>query len=61
MRVVLSDVEGLSYEDIALNLAIPIGTVRSRLYRARRQLQDRLHAYAVDAGFGARAGRGAAA
>ena len=50
--VVLSDVEGLSYDDIALNLDIPIGTVRSRLYRARRVLQERLLTFAVDAGYG---------
>lgn len=50
--VVLSDVEGLSYQEIAAALMIPIGTVRSRLYRARRQLQESLMAYAIDAGFG---------
>ena len=59
--VILSDVEGLSYQDIALNLDVPVGTVRSRLYRARRMLQERLHDYAVDAGFGASAGRDEAA
>jgi RNA polymerase sigma-70 factor (ECF subfamily) len=50
--VVLSDVEGFSYEEIAEMLAIPIGTVRSRLFRARRQLQETLMVYAIDAGFG---------
>jgi len=49
--VMLSDVDGLSYEEISTCLGIPIGTVRSRLYRARRQLQEMLLAYAVDAGF----------
>jgi RNA polymerase sigma-70 factor (ECF subfamily) len=49
--VVLSDVEGFSYEEIAEMLAIPIGTVRSRLFRARRQLQESLIVYAIDAGF----------
>ena len=49
--VMLGDVDGLSYEAIAACLDIPIGTVRSRLYRARRQLQEMLLAYAVDAGF----------
>ncbi|MEO5590304.1 MAG: sigma-70 family RNA polymerase sigma factor [Gemmatimonadaceae bacterium] len=48
--VVLSDVEGFSYEEIALLLDVPVGTVRSRLYRARRRLQDSLLSYAVDAG-----------
>lgn len=50
--VVLSDVEGLSYEEIAETLGIPMGTVRSRLFRARRQLQEALMIYALDAGYG---------
>jgi RNA polymerase sigma-70 factor (ECF subfamily) len=49
--VVLSDVEGLSYEEIADMLGVPMGTVRSRLFRARRQLQESLMVYALDAGF----------
>jgi RNA polymerase sigma-70 factor (ECF subfamily) len=49
--VVLSDVEGFSYEEIAEALRIPMGTVRSRLFRARRQLQESLMVYAIDAGF----------
>jgi RNA polymerase sigma-70 factor (ECF subfamily) len=48
----LVDVEDLRYEEAADVLAIPIGTVRSRLYRARRQLQETLVHYAIDAGFG---------
>jgi RNA polymerase sigma-70 factor (ECF subfamily) len=48
--VVLSDIEGLSYEEIAAQLEIPIGTVRSRLYRGRRHLQEQLMVYALDAG-----------
>jgi RNA polymerase sigma-70 factor, ECF subfamily len=51
--VVLSDVEGYSYEEIAVALDIPIGTVRSRLYRGRRHLQEALMVYAMDAGLGA--------
>jgi RNA polymerase sigma-70 factor (ECF subfamily) len=42
MVVVLSDVEGRSYEEIAELARIPIGTVKSRLHRARRVLQARL-------------------
>lgn len=40
--VVLSDVEGRSYEEIAEMVRIPVGTVKSRLHRARRVLQARL-------------------
>ena len=46
----LVDVEDLRYEEAAEALGIPIGTVRSRLYRARRQLQESLLDYAADAG-----------
>lgn len=48
--VVLVDVEEFRYEEAAQLLGIPVGTVRSRLYRARRQLQESLVEYAVDAG-----------
>jgi RNA polymerase sigma-70 factor (ECF subfamily) len=50
--VVLSDIEGYSYEEIAETLGIPMGTVRSRLFRARRHLQAALMVYAIDAGYG---------
>ena len=49
--VQLVDVEGMSYEDVASALEVPIGTVRSRLFRARRVLQDALIQHARDAGF----------
>jgi len=42
MVVVLSDVEGYSYEEIGLMLSVPVGTVKSRLHRARQTLQGRL-------------------
>lgn len=42
MVVVLSDIEGRSYEEISETLRIPVGTVKSRLHRARRMLQSRL-------------------
>ncbi|MBA3656541.1 MAG: RNA polymerase sigma factor [Gemmatimonadaceae bacterium] len=48
--LILSDMEGFTYEEIAGMLEIPVGTVRSRLYRGRRKLQESLLAYAVDAG-----------
>ncbi len=44
--VVLVDMEGLEYAEAAKVLGIPIGTVRSRLARARMQLYDRLQDYA---------------
>jgi len=47
----LVDVEDLKYEEAADVLGIPLGTVRSRLYRARRQLQEKLVQHAIDAGF----------
>lgn len=47
----LVDVQDLRYEEAAELLGIPVGTVRSRLYRARRQLQQVLVEFAVDAGF----------
>ncbi len=40
--IVLRDVEGLTYEEIAETLAISMGTVKSRLWRARSQLRQRL-------------------
>jgi RNA polymerase sigma-70 factor (ECF subfamily) len=49
--VVLSDVEGLSYEEIARVLEVPVGTVKSRLFRARRLLQQKLYDYAVGMGY----------
>ncbi|MCE5280124.1 MAG: sigma-70 family RNA polymerase sigma factor [Planctomycetaceae bacterium] len=43
--IVLREMEGLSYEEISQVLEIPPGTVESRLFRARRQLQDLLKEY----------------
>lgn len=40
--VVLCDVVGLSYDEIALAVAVPIGTVRSRIHRGRKLLQELL-------------------
>jgi RNA polymerase sigma-70 factor (ECF subfamily) len=40
--VVLSDVAGLSYADVADALSIPVGTVRSRIHRGRAQLREEL-------------------
>jgi RNA polymerase sigma-70 factor (ECF subfamily) len=49
--VQLVDVEDQSYEAASEILGVPIGTVRSRLFRGRRQLQEKLREYARDAGF----------
>jgi len=49
--LVLSDVEGLNYQDIGRILDVPVGTVKSRLFRARRLLQGRLYDYAVEMGY----------
>ena len=48
--IVLYDLEGLSYQETAEALDVPIGTVRSRLARGRQKLQSALYAHAVDAG-----------
>jgi len=48
--LVLVDLEGLSYEEAAEVLQVPKGTVRSRLFRARRHVQEALLAHARDMG-----------
>lgn len=48
--VFLSDIEGYSYEEIADFLDCPIGTVRSRLHRARKMLYALLYTYAQSKG-----------
>ena len=50
MVVVLADVEGFSYKEMAAILDVPIGTVTSRLYRGRQQLQRSLWEHAREAG-----------
>jgi RNA polymerase sigma-70 factor (ECF subfamily) len=45
MVVVLRDLEGLSYDEIAGALGIELGTVRSRLHRARLDLREKLERY----------------
>jgi RNA polymerase sigma-70 factor (ECF subfamily) len=50
--LIIVDVEDQSYESAAELLGVPIGTVRSRLFRGRRLMQEQLLTYAMDAGFG---------
>ena len=40
--IVLADIEGMSLPDVALALGVPVGTVKSRVFRARRMLAERL-------------------
>ncbi|MBI4551268.1 MAG: sigma-70 family RNA polymerase sigma factor [Candidatus Latescibacteria bacterium] len=49
--VILSDIEGFQYKEIAEILGCPIGTVRSRLSRGRRLLRKQLWDYAKDLGY----------
>ncbi|MBF0131920.1 MAG: sigma-70 family RNA polymerase sigma factor [Magnetococcales bacterium] len=43
--IVMRDVDGYSYEEIAKALNCPIGTVRSRIYRARKEIMDNMQEY----------------
>ncbi len=49
--LVLSDLGDLKYREVAEVLGIPVGTAKSRLFRARRLLQDRLREFAVRSGY----------
>lgn len=49
--ILLCDIEGFTYEEIAKIIDIPIGTVRSRLHRARNMLKQLLKDYADQMGF----------
>jgi RNA polymerase sigma-70 factor (ECF subfamily) len=50
LPVLLSDVEGFSYKEIAEMLETPIGTVMSRLHRGRKLMQKMLYDYALERG-----------
>src|SRR5438067_3195338 len=50
LAVLLADVEGFSYKEIAEILDVPIGTVMSRLHRGRKQLQKALWEFAGERG-----------
>lgn len=49
--VLLCDVEGFTYEEIGKIIDVPIGTVRSRLFRARNMLKEKLKGYADKLGY----------
>lgn len=49
--IILSDLEEMTYEEIAEILEIPLGTVRSRLHRARKAMQEKLYGFAVKHGY----------
>ncbi len=49
--ILLCDVEGFTYEEIAKITKVPVGTVRSRLHRARNQLKQKLKEYAENLGY----------
>jgi RNA polymerase sigma-70 factor, ECF subfamily len=54
LPVLLADVQGFSYKEIAEMLDIPIGTVMSRLHRGRKAMQKSLYEYAEARGFAPR-------
>jgi len=49
--IILCDLEGFKYDEMAKILDIPIGTVRSRLHRARNMLKEKLAVYAAQMGY----------
>ena len=49
--IILCDLEGFKYEEMAKILDIPIGTVRSRIHRARGLLKEKLNEYAKSMGY----------
>lgn len=49
--IILCDIEGFTYDEIADFVDIPVGTVRSRLHRARKMLFSKLYNYAADKGY----------
>jgi RNA polymerase sigma-70 factor, ECF subfamily len=49
--LILSDIESMTYEEISKILDCPIGTVRSRLHRARKMMHESLYEYAKTKGF----------
>jgi RNA polymerase sigma-70 factor (ECF subfamily) len=51
IAVMLSDIEGMTYEEIAEVTEVPVGTVRSRIARGRAALRQQLEQYALEQGY----------
>jgi RNA polymerase sigma-70 factor (ECF subfamily) len=51
LAVILSDIEGMSYDEVASATEVPVGTVRSRLARGRAILRRELESYAREEGY----------
>jgi RNA polymerase sigma-70 factor (ECF subfamily) len=51
LAVILSDIEGMSYDEVASATEVPVGTVRSRLARGRAILRRELESYAQEEGY----------
>ncbi len=49
--ILLCDIEGFTYEEMSAIIGIPIGTIRSRLHRARNMLKEALEGYAANLGY----------
>ena len=49
--IIMLDLEGFSYEEMSEIVGVPVGTVRSRIFRARNLLKEKLFAYATSRGF----------
>jgi RNA polymerase sigma-70 factor (ECF subfamily) len=49
--LLMCDLDGLGYQEIAHHLSVPLGTIRSRISRARGRLRDELKDYARESGF----------
>jgi RNA polymerase sigma-70 factor (ECF subfamily) len=49
--LLLNDVEGYTYDEIAVFMRVPVGTIRSRIHRARKLMSHQLEQYARKLGY----------